>query len=224
MKQKLLFILCFINMAFSFSQEIPLGTYQKYSKNKALFFEGDEFTFKKDNQFEYSFYTCDISNCRFGSGIYEIRKGKLFLDFEDKYVKTREKFSVSEVTESIVNKDSIELFFIVTDDKQPIPFVNINIENNGSFIKGGNTDLEGLFFLKVPRSKLKTIVTVSIIGCNTYKFELNSNESQKIEVTLDCMNGQPILNQILVFTVQKRKKNKFKIGDYYYELIDKNRD
>ena len=93
--------------------------------------------------------------------------------------------------------------------RDPIPFVNITIEENGDVVTGGITDFDGKFFIK-PIKPGKYDVQASYIGYTTVK--------RRVSIALkNDKNNCSVLNFVLMpeedrvaVVGNKREYNKFK--------------
>ena len=77
--------------------------------------------------------------------------------------------------------------------KEPMPFVNIVVKQDGKQVHGGQTDFDGIFTIK-PLAVGKYDIEVSSVGYNRY-VQTGINESGKSEGYYEASGLQPMFMQ-----------------------------
>jgi len=195
---------------------IPATYVEKHDKN-VVRFVNEEYKFKKENKFEYKYWSDDLNSSRYGVGDYKLKKHRLILEFTDESLPKPKSSLIGKV---ISIADSSQNFYQVqvkTDTGINLPGVTILLINvNNEIITGTATNINGIAEFVFLKKSIPKLLKVSFIGYEDVDFELDHNESLYFEVTLAQKIGTRIINK----QTQKRikiKNNRVLIDGKEYE-------
>ncbi|MES2836933.1 MAG: hypothetical protein V4667_05385 [Bacteroidota bacterium] len=228
MKIFIVFILLIFTTALSAQTKLK-GEYCRSSG-----FEGECFTFKNNNKFDYSFWSC--TGGKRGEGDFSLVRDTLVLNFKKSKTEFRgSKFTVKESAKS--QNDSIVIEVTLYDELtgELIPFAVLALDNKQfsdslSFIKGVSTDIDGKAFFKIKKNDNNIWLKCIYIGVSQFSIQLNGHLNYNIVGNVSFFNIKTIENETYFYNIDKvdKKKLTYKIKDeegkdYFINLYKKSR-
>ncbi len=162
-------------------------------------------TFYGDSLFDYQHWGC-MSNT-FGKGIYSINKKELILNFKSKDTLSNS-FEINDST--CLTKDSVTIQFLILDKKtnQPIAFAIVSINNSTNIIKGIRTNLNGVAYLKLKKSKQVFELRVKDFGHRNFTFKTKLDKCKDLKINLAETSGGTIEDGIIwKYRIKKIEKD-----------------
>lgn len=164
--------------------------------------------FKKDRQFEYTYWTC-LGDEK-GNGNYIQSKRKLILNFTNPDTLSKNSVVIADTIST--NTDSSTLYFSICDiiDNEPLPFVNIVPFLNGIQHGSSTSDINGYAKINLKKSNAIHEVKIAFVGFKTYTFNIRPECSKLIKVKLAEAQNNYVQNGV-VWTYKIVKETKEQI-------------
>jgi hypothetical protein len=196
---------------------VPANYVQKHGKNEVpQVSEG--YKFKKENKFEYIFWSDDLGSMKYGVGNFKVKQHQLLLEFTDeplprlKSALTSKKITSTDLTQNIYQ------VHVKTDTGTNLPGVNILlISVNNNILTGTATDSSGMAKLVLAKESIPNLLKVSFIGFEDLIFKIDQQESMYFNVTLAGKYGARITDKQRIKRI-KIKNNSIVIDQKEFEI------